>query len=266
LNEVPSMRAFILAAGRGARLSPLTTEIPKCLLPLAEGVTILDSALDALVAQGVNEVAVVSGHGHDALARHLGAAWPPPRLSATVLYNERYDTADNIVSLARCRAALPDGEGFLLLNSDVVFHPVILERLLAAEGAALAVDERAALGAEEMKVRVGGGGRIVAISKYLDPASSRGEYIGLAKFTAPAARALLSAIERWVAAGRVRAYYEDALHDVLGEVEVGVVPTDGAGWVEVDTPGDLNAARALYRSLRGERRERGAWRAPDQRS
>ncbi len=51
------MRAFILAAGRGARLGPLGEAVPKPLLPLG-GVPLVRFALEKLRAAGVREVGV----------------------------------------------------------------------------------------------------------------------------------------------------------------------------------------------------------------
>lgn len=50
-------RAVLLAAGRGARLRPLTNRTPKCLLPVA-GRPLLDWWLDAFAAFGIQAVLV----------------------------------------------------------------------------------------------------------------------------------------------------------------------------------------------------------------
>lgn len=70
------MKAFLLAAGTGSRLRPVTDAVPKCLLPVG-GRPLLDIWLDALAAAGADEVLVnlhhlahmVSGH----LRRRAGA-------------------------------------------------------------------------------------------------------------------------------------------------------------------------------------------------
>jgi len=246
------MRAVILAAGRGARLGALTADIPKCLLALSGGLTILDWTLAALRSHAVPVVEIVSGHAHDALARHIGAAWSGTAMDLRLVYNPEYAAADNIKSLGLCRRALLGADEVLVVNSDVVFDPGILELLVAAPESALVIDDRKALGGEEMKVTVAGGGRVTAISKRLDPEAADGEYIGLAKLAPPVSGALLEAIDRHLARGAVNAYYEDALHDVLSAVRVGTVTAGGRGWVEVDTPDDLAAARRLFQSFHGE--------------
>jgi NDP-sugar pyrophosphorylase family protein len=55
------MRAVIMAGGRGTRLAPLTTVLPKPLMPLTDR-PIIDVILRQLVAAGVEEVTVSVGH------------------------------------------------------------------------------------------------------------------------------------------------------------------------------------------------------------
>jgi len=56
------MKAFILAAGLGTRLSPLTDTLPKCLLPI-RGVPLLQSWLENCRVAGITEV-LVNAHAH----------------------------------------------------------------------------------------------------------------------------------------------------------------------------------------------------------
>jgi mannose-1-phosphate guanylyltransferase len=55
------MKAFLLAAGLGARLRPLTDQIPKCLVPI-NGKPLLQIWLDLLGRHGVKEVLVNTHH------------------------------------------------------------------------------------------------------------------------------------------------------------------------------------------------------------
>ena len=56
-----AVKAFLLAAGCGTRLRPLTESIPKCLVPIA-GQPLLFHWFDALVDAGVREVLVNTHH------------------------------------------------------------------------------------------------------------------------------------------------------------------------------------------------------------
>lgn len=107
-------KAFLLAAGWGSRMEPLSREIPKPLLPLW-GKPMLGHALDLLAAWGVEDVLVNAHHRADALldfvARHAGVR---PRIQISfepVLLGTGG-------ALVRARWFV-DGAPFWLLNADV---------------------------------------------------------------------------------------------------------------------------------------------------
>jgi len=63
-------QVFLLAAGKGTRLRPLTEIIPKPLLPLA-GKPILGLFLDHLESLGATRVGINAHHLSDQIARYL---------------------------------------------------------------------------------------------------------------------------------------------------------------------------------------------------
>ena len=80
------MKAFLLAAGAGTRLRPLTDHVPKCLVPVC-GKPLLAHWFDLLLTQGVDEVLVNTHHlaqqVHDFVASH------PRARQVSVLHEER---------------------------------------------------------------------------------------------------------------------------------------------------------------------------------
>jgi mannose-1-phosphate guanylyltransferase len=71
------MKAFLLAAGLGTRLRPLTNCIPKCMVPI-DGQPLLDIWLDQLADAAVDEVLVNLHHLPDVVERHLARRAAPP--------------------------------------------------------------------------------------------------------------------------------------------------------------------------------------------
>jgi mannose-1-phosphate guanylyltransferase len=64
------MKAFLLAAGNGERLRPLTNQIAKCLVPI-QGVPLLSIWLELCRRHGIDEV-LVNTHAHaDGVRNHL---------------------------------------------------------------------------------------------------------------------------------------------------------------------------------------------------
>lgn len=64
------MKAFLLAAGLGTRLRPLTDTTPKCMIEVG-GRPLLDIWLDALQSAGVDEVLVNLHHLPEVVTAHL---------------------------------------------------------------------------------------------------------------------------------------------------------------------------------------------------
>jgi mannose-1-phosphate guanylyltransferase len=71
------MKAFLLAAGLGTRLRPLTDRVPKCLVPVA-GRPLLDHWLSHLRSTGVDDVLVNLHHLPEVVEAHLEGHVAPP--------------------------------------------------------------------------------------------------------------------------------------------------------------------------------------------
>jgi len=65
------MRAIILAAGRGARLRPLTDQMPKPLVPV-DGKPLIEHHIEGLAEAGFREIVINQGHLGDMLPAALG--------------------------------------------------------------------------------------------------------------------------------------------------------------------------------------------------
>jgi choline kinase len=139
-------------------------------------------------------------------------------------------------------------DGFVVLNSDVLFHPRLLRRLLASTHPdALLLDYRSKsmdpMGDEEMKVQVKAG-RVVDISKELDPQGADGENVGIVKFSSKGAETLIRCMDRLIQEGRVREWAPRAFLEFTGERDLYVIGTDGDPWIEIDFPEDFEKALA----------------------
>ncbi len=73
------MKAFLLAAGLGTRLIPITDTTPKCMVPI-DGQPLVDIWLEALHLAAVDEVLINLHHLGEVVKRHLEARVGPPRV------------------------------------------------------------------------------------------------------------------------------------------------------------------------------------------
>ncbi len=253
------LNALILAAGRGRRLLPYTSERPKCLLQVGP-CTILEHQLQRLSAAGVERVTIVAGFGAEAVRRRAQACGPP---HVRVVYNPFFAISDNLVSLWSARSEI--GEDTLLLNGDNVFHPAVLEPLLDADPGpcTLLVHRKSAYDEDDMKVALRGS-RLTGIGKGLLAAQAQAESIGIMRIAGDGGRLLRRVLEEAVEdADAMHGFYLDGVRRMAEAgcrvrcVDIGSLP-----WSDVDTADDLLEVRLHVEAYEAGAPEAAALREP----
>lgn len=226
------MQAIILAAGVGSRLRTLSGGRPKCLIEVG-GKPLILHQLQALADHGVGPVTCVLGYQADVVRSVIGDR-------ADVVINERYEETNSLYSLWLARERVK-GE-FVLLNCDLLFDPDILARLLEEEGNVLAYDSTSSQGREQTKVAIRQR-KVVDIGKDLPAGSARGESLGMLKFGAEGATAMLQMADFLIRDGQEKAWVIEATRAVCQMVPIYGVNVAGKAWTEIDFPYDLDVAR-----------------------
>jgi L-glutamine-phosphate cytidylyltransferase len=227
------VQAVILAGGVGSRLDKLTEGKPKCLVEIGGRPLILHQ-LEALSDHGVGPVLMVVGYNHEAIRAVVGQR-------VEYLVNERFRETNSLYSLWLAREWVRGP--FVLLNSDLFFEPEILARLLEEPGNVLVYDSTSSRGREQTKVAIRER-KVIDLGKDLPPASARGESLGLLKFEADGAKAILEVAGQQIAGGHEQAWVIDATRAVCKMVPVYGANVAGLPWTEVDFPHDLEVARS----------------------
>lgn len=230
------MRAIILAAGKGGRLNGTAEERPKCLVEVG-GISLLERQVNALQDAGVDDIAIVVGCQAERVRQACGK-------QITYVENTRYAQTNSLYSLWMARPLLFGG--FVVLNCDVLFHPVLLSDLLTSrheDALLLAYREphQPPFGDEEMKVKVRGG-RVIAMSKQMDAAEADGENLGMVKFGPSGAAVLVDIMNRIVAAGNLRDWAPRAFSEFAQVRPLHAIGTRGFPWIEIDFPEDYRRA------------------------
>ena len=160
------MKAVILAAGVGSRFRK---RLPKSLIQLPAGYTIIANQIAILRDNGVNEVIVVVG-----FKKELVMEENPDVLFR---YNPLYHITNTSQSL---RMALESSEvdDVIWLNGDVYLDDTVISRIINASGNIIAVN-KSMCGEEEVKYKTDSAGRIIEISKKVQ--NAEGEAVGVNK-------------------------------------------------------------------------------------
>ena len=240
--------AVILSAGRGGRLTPLTDQRPKCLVPVA-GRQILEWQLLALAAAGVREASVVTGFGAEQVEAAVKLMDVP--LAVTCRFNPFHAVADNIASVWTVRDLL--GDGTLLMNGDTLVDPALVKRVreLARAPVTVTIDRKEHYDADDMKVRLDED-RLARIGKDLD-AEIDGESIGLLAFRGDGGERFATALDELLREpGAHDRWYLAVVDRLAAAGAVDVVSIAGLPWAEIDFPHDLPIAERRLQTFRWE--------------
>ena len=126
MTTVPST-AIALAAGLGTRLRPITDRLPKPLVSVA-GRSLIDRALDRLVAAGVQRAVVNLHYKGEMIAHHLGQ-----RRDIEIVFSREETLLDTGGGVAQALPLLD--ERFFVVNSDVLWRDGKDQALMRLAGA-----------------------------------------------------------------------------------------------------------------------------------
>lgn len=245
------MKAFILAAGQGTRLRPLTDDRPKCLVELA-GKSLLERQATVLRRAGIQDLTVISGYRADQIAARGFATRVNPRYASTNMVATLFSAADLMV----------DGHDLLICYGDIVYEGRVLSSLLAVDAPVTVMIDRQWLRYWRLRLddpltdaetlKLGPGGRLRELGKKpRDYSEIEGQYMGLIKI-----RACHMAKFKQVYASMDRAatydgkdfdnmYMTSFIQYLIDQAwDVRVAETDN-GWLEVDSVSDLERYEAM---------------------
>jgi histidinol-phosphate/aromatic aminotransferase/cobyric acid decarboxylase-like protein/choline kinase len=245
------MQALILAAGIGRRMRPLTAARPKTLLTIG-GETIIDRILDGLGQRAVSPVTIVTGYRADELTAHVSDRFPA--LDIRYVHNAEFESTNNIHSMALALQGMELEDDVLLIESDLVYEPAVLDRLLSSPHENVALVDRYRPGLDGTVVTLGESG---SITQVIPPAQQPSDFsfadkyktLNMYRFSASFCRNRLKRLlEFYTATFDRNCYYELVLGilvymqqaDVHGEV------VEGQRWAEVDDPNDLQVAELIF--------------------
>ncbi len=115
-----------MAAGLGNRMKPATLATPKPLIKV-NGVRMIDTIIDALHKNGINEIYIVAGYKKEKFYE-----WAEKQKDITIIENKVYDKCNNISSLYAARNYI--SEAIILDGDQIIYNPDILNPEITKSG------------------------------------------------------------------------------------------------------------------------------------
>src|SRR5436305_7770143 len=122
------MKAFVLCAGLGTRLRPVTDQLPKPALPML-GVPLVQWTFAHLAGQGVDKFVVNTHHLPKEMERAAAVAAMALKLPLAVSHEPVIQGTGG--ALREAAAHLPKGEPFVLWNGDILAEVDLADALAA---------------------------------------------------------------------------------------------------------------------------------------
>lgn len=248
------VKAILLAAGRGSRLSPLTDDRPKGMVEL-NGKPLLHHQLEVMHGAGITDITVVTGYRADRIAH--------PAIPIRTIENPRWETTNMVASLYCAAAELSTAA--IVAYTDIVYQPSVIQALLACPADICVVVDTGFLAYWSLRsddplsdvesLKMDARGCITAIGdRVTDLDEVQAQYIGLMKFSDSGAALLRRTLETLRdGPGFDKMFMTDLLrHLIHAGHPVQAVP-HRHGWVEIDSASDLELASRMLAAQKGKR-------------
>lgn len=244
--------AIILAAGRGTRMGPRGTLMPKGLFELG-GYALVEESVATLRRRGIGPVIIVTGHLADAYEAARTSWAEPVELRYNPLYAEQGSLRSMLVGIA-------DREGgCVTLESDFIYEPRALDFPMEDKSWLLTSGPTGA--GDEVYVwadaRPDGHRQLRDMSKNRAhrPEPHAGELVGV-HYLAPADVARMKAVGEAVVAANPGADYESGLVRLATETPIHCPLIEDLAWAEMDDEAMFERAAALYPRIATARQAR----------
>ena len=241
-------QVIILAAGKGSRLSKYTKNMPKALLPIKYGQSILERMLHQLQDNGIQELIVVVGYKADNTIKRIEELSNGfPNINIRIVVNDQYETSGTLKSLLIGMKEIKNiDEDILVVEGDVVCDDYIIEDIVKNGSNTVLGDSSRILDEEAMKYNLDKSDYINKISKELSVKRSVGEVVGIIRINFSEKQKFIEESHRIYEYNNY-AFYEEVIN--TGVMKFNVIDISPHNWTEVDFPSDYKKARQIFAEI-----------------
>ena len=120
------MKAVIIAAGKGKRLNPITSTIPKPMIPI-RGKPILEYGILSLKEVGITEILIIVGYREEVIRNYFGNGSNKFKVKIDYISQTEHLGTAHAVSFAK---TFVGEDNFLLMYGDLLADPIVYKELI----------------------------------------------------------------------------------------------------------------------------------------
>lgn len=233
------MKAIILAAGKGSRISGDIKNNHKATLKINEEPIIRRTVKILLDLKC--EICICTGYQYKQIYEALDG------LDVTYYHNPFYEISNNIVSLWFVKEEF-DHQDIIILSADVVVERALLELLIHVNGDLVMATDSGRIQDGDYFFHLSDEGELVEYGPDLPLEKRSCEYIGISKISASSNEEFKKCLNTFINQGKLQIYYESVFFSFAGskEIKLRMVDIKGFKWREIDVLEDYKKALVQF--------------------
>ncbi len=220
------MRAIILAAGKGTRISRYLSGRPKCTVDIG-GVSLIEYTVKMLLSKGVTDIAMVLGYNNFYIKDILKS------YDISFYENPFYDVTNSIASIWFAKTFIDKEDRYMIMNGDVFMQDSLYDLILNENKSPVMFADGSRKEEADYKFYYEDG-VLKKYGKELTGSDISGEYIGVGSFDYDFMKKFNIKLEEMIKNQQHNVWWENVVYQISEYSNVYVKDVEGLFWAEVD--------------------------------
>ena len=220
------MRAILLAAGMGTRISRYISGKPKCTVDIG-GKTLIEYTVELLMSRGIDEIAIALGYNGGAIKEVLTG------YNVKFFENPFYDVTNSIASIWFSKEFFSKDDRYIIMNGDVFLQDKLLDTIIAEKKSPVMFADGTRKQEADYKFKYENG-ILKKYGKELVDDDISGEYIGVGSFDYDFMSKFIAHMDEMISCRKHNVWWENVVYEISDNSDVYINDIAGLFWAEVD--------------------------------
>ncbi|AJP43186.1 cholinephosphate cytidylyltransferase [Alteromonas australica] len=220
------MKALLMAAGVGTRISRYLNGIPKCCVTINDD-SLIKYTVDMLKKKGIDDIAIVTGYKEEYILKQLEG------YRYTHFQNPFFDVTNSIASTWFSQSFLQPDDDYIIMNADVFIEETVIDILLKEQSSPLFLADSSRIEGADYRFNWKNN-VLIKYGKELELEETTGEYVGIARIAARDINFFKSVLKSLIQQQKHDYWWEDIFYRSNDIKPVIIHDIKGNFWAEVD--------------------------------